>query len=431
MNISKRIICLLLCLSFAVAALAFLPSCNGEKGDQTPDASESGSEATELVKEPNTVYTEDLPSYSLVIPKDVGAGLKTMAQELVETLNTAWGTSMTLASDVDCEESEYEILIGQTNRAETASFKAKLGEGQCGYGVEGRKIVILGSKDEYTERAITLFVSLLVLSTRNTRVKYMDEGDGNIADAEKMISVMSFNLKCGSSSVMQAASAKLVRSYMPDLLGVQEADDGWMVLLKGRLSKNGYAAVGLGRDKNNTGERSAIFYRTDKFELIEEKTMWLTDTPDEVSSVEGSKCNRIVTVVTLRRISDGKEFSYANTHLDHSTDEIRRTQFNYLHEYVTEFTDKPYVITGDFNFKRASMCYEMVTNELGYENCSISSPNARGRMVDTFVSGGTLDYCFRPKDSEFKPYLYAVCTERKNDKVLSDHYPIFFIFNLE
>lgn len=431
MNISKRIICLLLCFSFAVAALAFLPSCNGEKEDRTPDASESGSEATELVKEPNTVYKDDLASYTLVVPKEMDEGLETMAKMLVETLNTAWRTEIKLAYDTECAESEYEILIGDTDRAETESFRAEIGEGQCGYGVVGRKIVILGSEDAYTEKAITVFVSLVLFSSRSARIKIMDENDKHIADADKMISVMSFNLKCGSSSTMQAASGKLVRSYMPDLLGVQEADDGWMVLLKGRLSKNGYAAVGLGRDKDNKGERSAIFYRTDKFELVEEKTMWLTDTPDEVSSVEGSKCNRIVTVVTLRRISDGKEFSYANTHLDHSTDVIRREQFSYLHEHITSFTDKPYIVTGDFNFNKSSGAYIMVTDEMGYEDCSMSSPHARGRMSNTFISGGTLDYCFRPEGSEFEPYLYAVCTERKNDKVLSDHYPLFFIFNLK
>jgi endonuclease/exonuclease/phosphatase family metal-dependent hydrolase len=406
--------------------LGLTTACNGDgEGDATDN------EETELQRELDTVYKQDLKSYTLVIPSKISTNLKAMAENLAETLNTSWKTEMKIVTDTAAEASEYEILLGETNRPETATFKSKIGEGQCGYGVVGRKIVILGSEEVYTEKAVNIFLSLVVLATRSTAVKYMDTNHENIVDVEDMISVMSFNLRVGHSGSMQGSVSKLLKTYMPDLLGVQEADSEWMGALTGRMGKNGYAAVGIGRDSDGTGERTAIFYRKDKFELIDHKTMWLTDTPDEVSKVEGSESRRIVTVATFKRLSDGKEFAYANTHLDNSTEAIREAQLRYLVQHVKSFTDLPYLITGDFNMERSSSTYKVATEEFGYENCSILAPNARNRANATFVAGGTIDYCFRSSKEPFNPYLYAVCTETKNGNVISDHYPLFFLVEMK
>ena len=422
----KRIICLMLCLTTLISMLAFTTACNGEnEGDAT-----EGNGETELQREADTVYKQDLKSYSLVIPASLSANLKAIAENLAETLGTAWKFDMKVVADT-AEAGAFEILLGETNRPETATFKAKIGEGECGYGVVGHKIVILGSEDAYTEKAVSIFLSLVVFATRNTAVKYMDNGLENIVSVKDMVSVMSFNVRVGHSVSMQGSVSKLIKTYMPDLLGVQEADSEWMGALTGRMGKNGYAAVGIGRDSDGTGERTAIFYRKDKFELIDHKTMWLTDTPDEVSKVEGSESRRIVTVATFKRLSDGKEFAYANTHLDNSTEAVREVQMRYLDQHIKSFTDLPFMVTGDFNCDRSSTTYKIATEELGYENCSILAPNARNRANATFVAGGIIDYCFRSAGAPFDPYLYAVCTETKNGNVISDHYPLFFLVEMK
>ena len=422
----KRIICLMLCLTTLISMLAFTTACNGEnEGDAT-----EGNGETELQREADTVYKQDLKSYSLVIPASLSTNLKAIAENLAETLGTAWKFDMKVVADT-AEASDFEILLGETNRPETATFKAKIGEGECGYGVVGHKIVILGSEDAYTEKAVSIFLSLVVFATRNTAVKYMDNGLENIVSVKDMVSVMSFNVRVGHSVSMQGSVSKLIKTYMPDLLGVQEADSEWMGALTGRMGKNGYAAVGIGRDSDGTGERTAIFYRKDKFELIDHKTMWLTDTPDEVSKVEGSESRRIVTVATFKRLSDGKEFAYANTHLDNSTEAVREVQMRYLDQHIKSFTDLPFMVTGDFNCDRSSTTYKIATEELGYENCSILAPNARNRANATFVAGGIIDYCFRSAGAPFDPYLYAVCTETKNGNVISDHYPLFFLVEMK
>lgn len=422
----KRTICMILCFATMFAMLSFMTSCNG---DGENDATDTETES-ELEKQPDTVYKQDLASYTLVVSSNVSTNLKAIADNLAETLSTSWRADIKVVTDTATEDSEYEILLGNTNRPETAAFKAKVGEGQCGYGVVGRKIVILGSEDAYTEKAANIFLSLVVLATRSAAVKYMDNNLENIVSAEDMISVMSFNLRVGHST-KQGSASKLIKTYMPDLLGVQEADSDWIGALSGRLGKNGYAYVGIGRDSDGKGERTAIFYRTDKFELIDSTTMWLTDTPDTVSKVEGSESRRIVTIAIFKRLSDGKEFAYANTHLDNSTETVREQQVRYLNQNIKSFTDLPHILTGDFNFKKSATGYSVITEEFGYENCSILATHARNRTNATFSSGGVIDYCFRSAGSPFEPYLYAVCTERKNNTIVSDHYPLFLLIDLK
>ena len=241
---------------------------------------------------------------------------------------------------------------------------------------------------------------------------------------------MSYNVKVGNSDNNPAGVSTMIRNYMPDILGVQEADGEWMSVLNNRLSKNGYAYVGIGRDSDGKGERSAIFYRADKLELIESKTLWLSATPDVVSKVEGALCNRIVTMALFKRISDGKVFVHANTHLDHSNSDVRSQQVKFLDQYVKEFADgKQFLLTGDFNFQPDNRVYEQMMS-LGYKNCGQLAEYARGRDDDTFTGGSMIDFCFRYGGTEFQPYFYTVCDELIGGKTPSDHHPIFLIVEL-
>ena len=378
----------------------------------------------------NIIFSADFEKYSVVVDDMADFVLKNLAGNLTDMVNEAWGISTTLANDEKQEIGRYEILIGDTNRPETEEFRKTLKDGECGYGVIGNKIVILGTEDIYTEKAAVLFENMILLSKNAKLSRYMTVDDNHITDAEGMISVMSYNLKCGNSDNNPGPVSTMIKNYMPDLLGVQEADSGWMNVLKARLSRYDYACIGLGRDADDTGERSAIFYRKDKFELIEETTLWLSDTPNEVSKVEGSNCNRIVTMATFLRISDGKMFTYANTHLDHSNATIRGQQVEFLDKYLREFTTEQFIVTGDFNFQPDNRIYAKMM-EMGYENCSQIAEYARGRDHNTYTGGSMIDFCFRFKNSEFEPYFYSVCDELVNGKTPSDHHPIFLILNIE
>ena len=428
-----------LILALLVLVCCFF-ACDGANTDATDGTDEPTNAPTEAPKptetdppdtrEPNIVFSEDFGKYSVIVDDSADSELKTLAKNLTDTLNSCWKVTATLVTDKNTEASAYEILVGNTDRPETATFREKLKDGECGFGVVGRKIVILGSEDQYTEKAVVLFANFMLLDKDTSVKKYMSEKNTHIVDATNMISVMSYNVKVGNSDNNPAGVSTMIRNYMPDLLGVQEADGEWMSVLNNRLSKNGYAYVGIGRDSDGKGERSAIFYRADKFELIESKTLWLSATPDVVSRVEGALCNRIVTMATFKRVSDGKVFTHANTHLDHSNSDVRSQQVTYLDRYIKEFTDGEFIVTGDFNFQPDNRVYAQMMS-LGYENCAQLADYARGREDNTFTGGSMIDFCFRYGNTEFDPYFYAVCDELISGKTPSDHHAIFFMLELK
>jgi endonuclease/exonuclease/phosphatase family metal-dependent hydrolase len=259
----------------------------------------------------------------------------------------------------------------------------------------------------------------------------MTEENTHVVDATDMLSVMSYNVRVDYGNNNISLVSTMIRNYMPDILGVQEADDTWMKLLSERLSKNGYAYVGIGRDSGGKGETSAIFYRTDKLEVLDSVTLWLSDTPDVVSKVKGSNCNRIVTMAVFKRISDGKLFVHANTHLDHSNADVRSQQVNFLNEYVNDFANGlEFMVTGDFNFQPDNRVYAQLM-DLGYENCAKLAKFARGRDDNTYTGGSMIDFCFRYDTTAFNPYFYTVCDELIDGKTPSDHHPIFLMIELE
>ena len=379
----------------------------------------------------NAIYSADFAKYKVVVDDASGGEVKTLAKNLTDTVNACWGITTTLVYDKNTEVSDYEILVGDTDRPETKEFSESLEYGECGYRVIDKKIVILGSEDKYTEMAVVLFANFVLLDKDVELRKYMTEESTQIVDATNMISVMSYNVKVGNSDNNPTGVTTMIRNYMPDILGVQEADGSWMKVLDGRLSKNGYAYVGIGRDSDGKGETSAIFYRADKFELLDSKTLWLSATPTEVSKVEGSNCNRIVTMVRLKRISDGKVFVHANTHLDHSNADIRSQQVAFLDQYIKEFADGiEFMVTGDFNFQPDNRVYAQLMN-LGYENCGKLADYARGRDDNTYTGGTMIDFCFRSSGSDFDPYFYTVCDELIGGKTPSDHHPIFLVIELK
>ena len=97
-----------------------------------------------------------------------------------------------------------------------------------------------------------------------------------------------------------------IRARGLDIVGMQEVLHNQLEDLKAGLP--GYAAVGVGRDDGKqAGEYSPLFYRTDKFELLDSSTFWLSQYPDSAGFIgwDGA-CTRIATWAKLRDRATGK-----------------------------------------------------------------------------------------------------------------------------
>jgi uncharacterized repeat protein (TIGR02543 family) len=266
-------------------------------------------------------------------------------------------------------------------------------------------------------------------------------------DAAQTLDVMSFNVKTGNSSSNGTIVINTIKDNAPDVLGVQEADYGWMNKLKSGLS--GYSVVGEGREGGTSilsGEYSAIFYRTDMFNLIEGDTKWLSSTPDSVSKYSykdangntvTANYNRIMTYVVLERKTDGARFIYVNAHLDNNgnndnaeAENIRKGEVEVLlsetQKLYNKYGNLPTVVTGDFNTQGVAnntISYNAMING-GFTDSSRVADE--GEIKRTFNDGKEtgnviFDYVFVSSAWADDVLTYKVCEEKRDGTYLSDH----------
>ena len=100
--------------------------------------------------------------------------------------------------------------------------------------------------------------------------------------------------------------------YNADIIGIQEGLISQIIYIDSSL--NQYQHVGIGRDDGKTlGEYSAVFYKKDKFDIIQSSTFWLSETPDTVSKGWDAACNRICTYALLKDKNTHQFFWVFNT----------------------------------------------------------------------------------------------------------------------
>ena len=261
---------------------------------------------------------------------------------------------------------------------------------------------------------------------------------------EKVLSVMSFNLKTGNSSSKGDLVTGTILDNAPNVFGVQEADVLWMSKLKSTLGSI-YTAVGESRG-GLSGEYSAIFYRTDMFDCIASGTKWLSNTPDKASKYSYTEngttytanYNRVMTYVVLERKADGARFIYVNTHLDNNgnnsndvAEKIRKGQVEILLAQIQNlcntYGNLPVVVTGDFNTQGVA------NNTISYNAMLAggfvdSSKVAKvGEPKTTFTdatnenSGVIFDYVFVSSGLTNHVQSYTVCPAKRNGQWVSDH----------
>lgn len=170
--------------------------------------------------------------------------------------------------------------------------------------------------------------------------------------------VMSFNIRYGTAGdgenswpLRRDLVIRTIRGFQPDLLGVQEALTFQCEFLQRELP--GYGFHGVGRDDGQKeGEYCGIYYRQDRFELVDAGHFWLSETPSVPGSVSwDSSLTRMLSWVVLRdREAGGREFVYANTHFDHRGQQARLESARLIRRRAAEILPQtPAILTGDFN----------------------------------------------------------------------------------
>lgn len=221
----------------------------------------------------------------------------------------------------------------------------------------------------------------------------------------------------------------LLGRHDPDLLGVQEAR--WHQIRDLAEALPDYRWIGLGSKGGTRDQFLAIFYRGQRFEVLDFGHYWLSDTPDVIGSATwGNRYVRMVTWAKFRDRRTGETLYQVNTHLDNKSAESRVKSAHLILDRVREFEqDVPVILTGDFNSTaETSPVYTILTgpgafhdtwttaHERGPQYRTIGRwrpPLRGGERVDWILARGKV----RTTWTEIDPYrvggLYA-----------SDHYPV-------
>lgn len=214
---------------------------------------------------------------------------------------------------------------------------------------------------------------------------------------------------------------------LPDILGTQEGLYNQLEDIKNGL--HGYSYFGVGRDNgDNEGEFSAIFYNKTEINLLEERTFWLSQTPEIPSKGWDAAIKRICTYGLVEVKKTEKKILIFNTHFDHIGEKARLESSNLILQKIKEINvDKlPVILMGDFNLEIES---EGIQNILKHLNDTHIMANKSFGPDGTFNGfhfdkpvTRKIDFIF--SSLEIEVLKSGILSDSNDCKYPSDHFPI-------
>lgn len=248
--------------------------------------------------------------------------------------------------------------------------------------------------------------------------------------------IMSFNIRTLSSEIdsnnnWETGNRKIrviqvIEDYSPDIVGMQEVTVAQYNELVPSLTA--YSSYGVERTGTGFNEMSAIFYKTERFEKLDEYSFWFSETPDVASIGWDAATFRICSALVLRDKISNEQITFLNAHLDH-IGTVAREQSALMLKDRTSGIDNA-IVTGDFNFHEGSDNYDTVISgdltdskflapegerDLGATYQGFSAPDPEGTPIDFMLM----------HTGSFTVDCYKIVTVTYDGFYPSDHCPIY------
>lgn len=216
-----------------------------------------------------------------------------------------------------------------------------------------------------------------------------------------------------------------------DIFGGQEIRYSQLSDITNRLPE--YTYVGIGREGDEKGEFSPIFYKKDKFQILASNTFWLSATPEKIASKGwDAALPRIMTWAKLKDKTNGSIFYFFNTHFDHRGEDARFESSKLIMGKMKNIAgDTPFFVSGDFNLPPTAKGYKILTkkNDAGLV-LKDAYLEAKKKYGPKYTTNGfalepnekkeRIDYIFYHGPISIAKYL--VLDGQRGRKHLSDHY---------
>lgn len=360
----KRFLAILIC------ALLLLTGCNaaddGEDIDTDPTSqSDSGSDSSSDSE--SSDKEEEKSLYKIICPQG-SIHIQKLAKSIRDKIKKDHGVTLELSNDSGGASavSKYEILVGDTNRAESELGYAEAGAGGWWVSAEGQRIVINGGTLAGITEAVEHFLKsysykdgkvLIAKSKEKTVFK-----DSALLGKNITLRVGSYNIKkaMGKDGEDGKVTKAQVQEYIQllaqdikdknlDIVGLQEIDKGCTRTHGLDIAKLVAEAAGYNYYFSRAIDYQGGYYGSailSKHEIKDSRTVVLPRDPAFDNE------ERVVGVVTVN--FNGNDIKFLNTHLTvhGNATEIRRAQILKIAELVDGV--EGFIVTGDFNTADAS-----------------------------------------------------------------------------
>ena len=277
-------------------------------------------------------------------------------------------------------------------------------------------------------KKLIIFVSLLFLAMAYGK-----------AEDKEVLKIATFNLGMDTPSDGENAwfhrkdmVNDLIRFYGFDLFGTQE---GFTHQLNDILRLSDYRFIGVGRDDGkDAGEHCAIFYRSDRFKVLDQGDFWLSEHPEKPGrGWDGTCCNRICTWGKFEDLKNHKQFYFFNVHYEYEGDVARRESSNLMISRIKSIAgNQPVFLTGDFNAFPTEEPIRIL-NDSGFLNDSykITKEAPFGPVCtyhgydSTIKTEERLDYIWVTDSIQIDKY--GVLTNTLYGHTPSDHFPVMVV----
>jgi len=209
--------------------------------------------------------------------------------------------------------------------------------------------------------------------------------------------------------------AHLIQFHDFDIFGTQEGLYHQLEGLKDSLP--GYTYIGIGREDGvHAGEHSAIFYKTDKFKLLDSGNFWLSTITDRPNKGWDAVLPRICSWGKFKVNETGFVFYLFNLHMDHRGVKARAESSKLILSKIKEFpAETPVILTGDFNVDQTNESYTLI-NTSGILRDSYELSSIRYAQNGTFnnfkadsKTDSRIDHIF--VSHQFKVKRYGILTD--------------------
>jgi len=257
----------------------------------------------------------------------------------------------------------------------------------------------------------------------------------SMATSAQTIKIATYNLRYANTTDIgnlwierKHAVVNLIQYHQFDIFGVQEAVKLQLEDLKTALPSFDY--YGVGRDDGQSaGEHSSIFYKKERFTLLDKGDFWLSQTPEKPGFGWDAKFNRICSWVKLSDKRTKKIFFVFNAHYDHQGMVAREESSKLVLSKIQLIAgESPVVFMGDLNGGRDTNWYLLLANSSSLKDTYdlVEKPYQLNGSFNGFntneVRKDIIDHVFVSK--HFKADRWAVLTDTYFGKFPSDHFPI-------